>query len=95
MLFNKARVNKLEQRVIEEELLTIELQAKIDGTKVTIDSLEAVLKQLEYGNRIKSPILNGVSKGLNIIVSPHVGGMTWEGQQKAYEWSINKLEKLK
>ena len=53
MLFNKARVNKLEQRVIEEELLTIELQAKIDGTKVTIDSLEAVLKQLEYGNRIK------------------------------------------
>ena len=48
MLFNKARVNKLEQRVIEEELLTIELQAKIDGTKVTIDSLEAVLKQLEY-----------------------------------------------
>ena len=53
MLFNKARVNKLEQRVIEEELLTIELQAKIDGTKVTIDSLEAVLKQLEYENRIK------------------------------------------
>jgi len=48
MLFNKARVNKLEQRVIEEELLTIELQAKIDGTKVTIDSLEAVLEQLEY-----------------------------------------------
>ena len=51
MLFNKARVNKLEQRVIEEELLTIELQAKIDGTKVTIDSLEAVLEQLEYEKR--------------------------------------------
>jgi len=51
MLFNKARVNKLEQRVIEEELLTIELQAKIDGTKVTIDSLEANLKQLEYEKR--------------------------------------------
>ena len=51
MLFNKARVNKLEQRVIEEELLTIELQAKIDGTKVTIDSLEAVLKQLEYDRK--------------------------------------------
>jgi len=51
MLFNKARVNKLEQRVIEEELLTIELQAKIDGTKVTIDSLEAILKQLEYEKR--------------------------------------------
>ena len=46
MLFNMAKVNKLEQRIVEEELLTIELQTKIDGTKVTIDSLEAVLKQI-------------------------------------------------
>ena len=38
-----------------------------------------------------SPILHGVKEGLNIIVTPHIGGMTWEGQQKAYEWSINKL----
>jgi len=49
----------------------------------------------EYGNRENSPILNGVKEGLNILVTPHVGGMTWEGQQKAYEWSIKKLEELK
>ena len=49
----------------------------------------------EYGNRYNSPILKGVREGLNIIVTPHVGGMTWEGQQKAYKWSINKLEKIK
>ena len=49
----------------------------------------------EYGNRHNSPILNGVKKGLNIIVTPHVGGMTWEGQQKAYMWSISKLKELK
>tara|TARA_Y100000034_G_scaffold72860_1_gene87788 strand:+ start:806 stop:1714 length:909 start_codon:yes stop_codon:yes gene_type:complete len=49
----------------------------------------------EYGDRNNSPILKGVEEGLNIIVTPHVGGMTWEGQQKAYEWSINKLEKIK
>ena len=49
----------------------------------------------EYGNRYKSPILNGVKKGLNIIVTPHVGGMTWEGQERAYMWSISKLEELK
>ena len=48
----------------------------------------------EYGNRENSPILNGVKEGLNIIVTPHVGGMTWEGQQKAYEWSINKLKNI-
>ena len=48
----------------------------------------------EYGNRENSPILNGIKEGLNIIVTPHVGGMTWEGQQKAYMWSIGKLKTL-
>ena len=46
----------------------------------------------EYGDRQNSPILKGVKEGLNIIVTPHVGGMTWEGQQKAYMWSISKLK---
>ena len=45
----------------------------------------------EYGNRHNSPILKGVKEGLNIIVTPHIGGMTWEGQQKAYKWAIDKL----
>ena len=49
----------------------------------------------EYGDRHNSPILKGVKKGLNILVTPHVGGMTWEGQQKAYKWSISKLKELK
>ena len=48
----------------------------------------------EYSNE-NGPILDGVNEELNIIVTPHVGGMTWEGQQKAYEWSIKKLEELK
>ena len=49
----------------------------------------------EYGNRENSPILKGIKEGLNILVTPHVGGMTWEGQQKAYKWSISKLKELK
>ena len=28
-----------------------------------------------------------------IIITPHVGGMTIEGQTKAYKWAINKLWK--
>ena len=48
MLFNKAAVNKLENEIKEQEQISIELQTKIDGTKTTIDSLEAVLKQLEH-----------------------------------------------
>jgi len=31
------------------------------------------------------------NKNLNLILTPHVGGMTIEGQTKAYKWSINKL----
>lgn len=28
---------------------------------------------------------------LNTIVTPHIGGMTFQGQNKAYKWAINKL----
>ena len=68
--------------------------ATLTGTSGIIADATDVIED-EYGNRNNSPILNGIKKGLNIIVTPHVGGMTWEGQQRAYEWSINKLEKLK
>ena len=34
-----------------------------------------------------------MKRGENILITPHIGGMTIEGQQKAYEWSISKLEK--
>ena len=33
-----------------------------------------------------------MNEGKNIIVTPHVGGMTIEGQTKAYTWAINKLK---
>ena len=46
MLFNKAAVNRLEREIEEQEQISIELQTKIDGTKVTIDSLEKVLHEL-------------------------------------------------
>ena len=45
----------------------------------------------EFDDLTKSPIIEAMNKGKNIIVTPHIGGMTIEGQTKAYEWSINKL----
>ena len=49
MLFNKAAVNRLEREIEEQEQISIELQAKIDGTKTTIDSLEKIIKlQTKY-----------------------------------------------
>ena len=45
----------------------------------------------EFSNLKDSPIIKAMNKGENIIVTPHIGGMTIEGQTKAYKWSINKL----
>jgi D-3-phosphoglycerate dehydrogenase / 2-oxoglutarate reductase len=30
----------------------------------------------------------------NIVITPHVGGMTWEGQQKAFLYATRKFKKL-
>jgi len=45
----------------------------------------------EFDDLTKSPIIKAINEGKNIITTPHIGGMTIEGQTKAYEWSINKL----
>ena len=45
----------------------------------------------EFDDLTKSPIIKAMNSGENIIVTPHIGGMTIEGQTKAYKWSINKL----
>ena len=45
----------------------------------------------EFDNLTKSPIINAMNSGENIIITPHIGGMTIEGQTKAYKHSINKL----
>ena len=44
----------------------------------------------EFDDLTKSPIIKAMNEGKNIIVTPHIGGMTIEGQTKAYKWSINK-----
>ena len=45
----------------------------------------------EFDDITKSPIIKAMNEGKNIIVTPHIGGMTIEGQTKAYKWSIDKL----
>jgi D-3-phosphoglycerate dehydrogenase len=45
----------------------------------------------EFDNILNSPIIRAMNDGKNILITPHVGGMTWEGQKKAYEWAINKF----
>ena len=49
----------------------------------------------EYGNISKSPIVKGIKMKLNILATPHIGGMTWQGQKRAWIWSINKFKFIK
>ena len=45
----------------------------------------------EFDNLQSSPIIQAMNEGENIIVTPHTGGMTIEGQSRAYKWAIDKL----
>tara|TARA_R110002020_G_scaffold17760_8_gene61979 strand:+ start:4429 stop:5352 length:924 start_codon:yes stop_codon:yes gene_type:complete len=64
----------------------------VEGLKSkTITGYGTDVVENEFDDLTKSPIIKAMNEGENIIVTPHVGGMTIEGQTKAYEWSINKL----
>lgn len=45
----------------------------------------------EFGDPSKSPFFDLENTKLNCIFTPHTGGMTIQGQTKAYKWSIDKL----
>lgn len=45
----------------------------------------------EFENISNSPFFQLDNSKLNCIFTPHVGGMTMQGQTKAYKWSIDKL----
>lgn len=45
----------------------------------------------EFGDPSKSPFFDLENRELNCIFTPHTGGMTIQGQTKAYKWAVNKL----
>ena len=47
----------------------------------------------EFDNIKNSPIYKGVKKNLNIIVTPHIGGMSYQGQLRAWIWAVDKFSK--
>ena len=46
----------------------------------------------EFVDIKKSPIIKNIYR-YNIIVTPHIGGMTYQGQERAYNYAINKIRK--
>lgn len=45
----------------------------------------------EFGDIGISPFFDLDNSKLNCIFTPHIGGMTIQGQTKAYKWSIDKI----
>tara|TARA_B100001063_G_C16660856_1_gene500991 strand:+ start:10 stop:945 length:936 start_codon:yes stop_codon:yes gene_type:complete len=46
----------------------------------------------EFVDIKKSPIIKNINK-YNIIVTPHIGGMTYQGQERAFNYAVNKIKK--
>ena len=48
-----------------------------------------------YGEPIQDALdsLKKISKKYNIIVTPHIGGMTYQGQLRAYNYAVDKFKK--
>jgi len=69
--------------VNEEDIIHYLKKKKIYGyaTDVVID---------EFGDVKKSIIIKNIQK-LNIIVTPHIGGMTLQGQLRAWKFAVDKF----
>ena len=48
----------------------------------------------EFGDMKNSNLVKFARINPNILITPHVGGMTLEGQTKAYKWAINKFKEI-
>ena len=60
--------------------------------KKIISGYGADVIEKEFIDINKSPIIKNINK-YNIIITPHIGGMTYQGQLRAYNYAINKLRK--
>jgi D-3-phosphoglycerate dehydrogenase len=81
-------INTSRGEVVDENDIVLAIKSGLVagyGTDVIVD---------EFNDVGESPIIKAMNEGYNIIVTPHIGGMTWEGQKRAYMWSINKLKGL-
>ena len=47
----------------------------------------------EFGNRENSKLVEfSIDPNNNVVITPHIGGMTVEGQYKALDWTIGKFK---
>ena len=79
-------VNTSRGEIVCEEAVAMSIKSgKLAG--YATDVLDSEFERIE-----SSPILQLYDQRLyNIIITPHVGGMTFEGQEKAFMYALNKF----
>lgn len=81
-LINTARGELVDEEAIIESIKVGHLKGY--GTDVIKD---------EFGDIENSKLVEfSINPNNNVVITPHIGGMTIEGQTKAYLWAINKFK---
>ena len=81
-LINTARGELVEEEAIIESIECGHLKGY--GTDVIKD---------EFGDVQNSKLVEfSMNPNNNVVITPHIGGMTIEGQTKAYYWAVNKFK---
>ena len=78
-------INTSRGEIVNEQDIVEALKNKV------ISGYGADVVENEFDDLQSSPIIRAMNQGENITVTPHTGGMTIEGQTRAYKWAINKL----
>ena len=81
-LINTARGELVDEKAIIKSIRAGHLKGY--GTDVIADEFGNINKS----NLVEFALLNPNS---NVVITPHIGGMTIEGQTKAYHWAVNIL----
>jgi phosphoglycerate dehydrogenase-like enzyme len=81
-LINTARGELVDEEAIIESIKVGHLKGY--GTDVIKD---------EFGEIENSKLVEfSINPNNNVVITPHIGGMTIEGQTKAYHWAVNKFK---
>jgi len=81
-LINTSRGELVDERAIIDSLEVGHLKGY--GTDVISD---------EFGDIKNSELIDfSINPNNNVVITPHIGGMTIEGQTKAYNWAVRKFK---
>tara|TARA_Y100001972_G_scaffold74855_1_gene90997 strand:+ start:540 stop:1472 length:933 start_codon:yes stop_codon:yes gene_type:complete len=81
-LINTSRGELVDERAIIDSLEVGHLKGY--GTDVISD---------EFGDIQNSELIDfSINPNNNVVITPHIGGMTIEGQTKAYNWAVRKFK---